>query len=416
MRLTLGQAAEVRLGRQRSPKDHEGDSMVPYLRSANVVDGALDLSDVKHMNFEAEEQTLFRLASGDVLMTEGSGSRETVGTSAVWADEISGPVCFQNTLLRLRPRTGITDGRFLAWWARHAHASGQIGAAATGANILHLGSDGLKRLTLFVPSPEEQQRIAGFLDGRVARIDGLIAARREQIRFARDAMMADWTERTRAVESLFPNVPLRRFLVSIVDGPFGSSLTSSHYSDTGTRVIRLGNIGVATFRDHDRAYISATHASALLAHSVAPGDLIMAGMGDDRWPLGRCAIAPADIGPAIVKADCYRIRLDPRISHEFAAAFLSSPPAAARAGLLGRGATRARLNTDVAKASEISTAGESEQRDYVMSVGALHARFASAEATLAASVRLLTEYKTSLITAAVTGELDVTTAGSGIPA
>ena len=32
------------------------------------------------------------------------------------------------------------------------------------------------------------------------------------------------------------------------------------------------------------------------------------------------------------------------------------------------------------------------------------------------SIDLLAEYKTSLITAAVTGELDVTTAGSGIPA
>jgi len=31
------------------------------------------------------------------------------------------------------------------------------------------------------------------------------------------------------------------------------------------------------------------------------------------------------------------------------------------------------------------------------------------------SIDLMTEYKQSLITAAVTGELDVTTAGSGIP-
>jgi type I restriction enzyme S subunit len=36
-------------------------------------------------------------------------------------------------------------------------------------------------------------------------------------------------------------------------------------------------------------------------------------------------------------------------------------------------------------------------------------------ATLARSIGLLAEYKSSLITAAVAGELDVTTAGSGIP-
>jgi len=40
---------------------------------------------------------------------------------------------------------------------------------------------------------------------------------------------------------------------------------------------------------------------------------------------------------------------------------------------------------------------------------------AQGNAAVAGSIELLTEYKQSLITAAVTGELDVTTGGSGIP-
>ncbi|MDP9820825.1 hypothetical protein J2S59_000634 [Nocardioides massiliensis] len=42
-------------------------------------------------------------------------------------------------------------------------------------------------------------------------------------------------------------------------------------------------------------------------------------------------------------------------------------------------------------------------------------RHSSAVDALRHSIDLLAEYKTSLITAAVTGDLDVTTAGSGIP-
>jgi type I restriction enzyme S subunit len=48
--------------------------MVPYLRAANVKDGTLDLSDVKTMNFTPDEQRLFSLQPGDVLVTEGSGA------------------------------------------------------------------------------------------------------------------------------------------------------------------------------------------------------------------------------------------------------------------------------------------------------------------------------------------------------
>ena len=187
MRLLLSQAAEVRLGRQRAPQYEVGDHQVPYLRSANVIDGRLDLDDVKSMNFTPAEQAIFALEPGDVLMTEGSGSAETVGTSAVWQGQLTPPVCFQNTLLRLRPRAGITDGRYLAWWARHAHGSGLIAAVSSGANIQHLGSDGLKRLQVDVPPLEEQRRIADFLDDQVARIDRIIAARRDQQILAREA-------------------------------------------------------------------------------------------------------------------------------------------------------------------------------------------------------------------------------------
>jgi type I restriction enzyme S subunit len=46
-----------------------------------------------------------------------------------------------------------------------------------------------------------------------------------------------WEGLTSALRKPAAVVPLRRFVSSIVDGPFGSSLTSAHYSESGTRVI-----------------------------------------------------------------------------------------------------------------------------------------------------------------------------------
>ncbi|MCP2255170.1 type I restriction enzyme, S subunit [Prauserella aidingensis] len=169
-------AAEVSLGRQRAPQHDAGPHMVPYLRAANVKDGALDLSDVKNMNFSPGEQQVFSLKPGDVLVSEGSGSLGSVGASAVWRGELDGVVCYQNTLLRMRPRSGVTDGRFLEWWARSAFGSGLFASIATGANIFHISADRVRALPMELPPLEEQRRIADFLDAETVRIDKFISA------------------------------------------------------------------------------------------------------------------------------------------------------------------------------------------------------------------------------------------------
>ena len=54
---------------------------------------------------------------------------------------------------------------------------------------------------------------------------------------------------------------------SITDGPFGSNLKTSHYTDSGPRVIRLQNIGDGVFVD-EKAHISQDHFNSLLKHHV----------------------------------------------------------------------------------------------------------------------------------------------------
>src|SRR5688572_16701481 len=92
----LDEVADVRLGRQRSPKNHSGERMRPYVRAANLTWNGLDLADVKEMNFSASESETYELHPGDVLVAEASGSAHEVGKPAVWRGEIDG-CCFQNT-------------------------------------------------------------------------------------------------------------------------------------------------------------------------------------------------------------------------------------------------------------------------------------------------------------------------------
>lgn len=165
---------------------------------------------------------------------------------------------------------------------------------------------------------------------------------------------------------LYPQISLRRFIVDITDGPFGSSLTSSHYSDEGARVIRLGNIGSARFKDMDAAYISLRYFNELKRHEVLPGDLVIAGLGDGNHPVGRACVAPDHLGPAIVKADCFRVRLDEeRLTHRYAAWALSSSFVSDQVSALTRGSTRARINLEVAREIKLPIPSVEEQRRIV---------------------------------------------------
>jgi type I restriction enzyme S subunit len=394
VRLKASQATEIRLGRQRAPQHEEGEHLVPYLRSANITNGTLDLMDVKSMNFTPTEQAIFGLRDGDVLVTEGSGSRTAVGASAVWRQDGDDVVCFQNTLLRMRPRDGVTDPRYVAWWARHAHASGQMAAVATGANILHLGSDGLKRLEMDVPSLDEQRRIADFLDTQIDRISFALAGRELQARAVREAQRSEMASLVLRSDRHQGSAPLRRF----------ARLHDHHRIPLSaeTRTERQGGypyFGASGVIDHiddylfEQPMVLVAEDGANLLRRSTPIAFVARGM---YWvnnhahvvePLDRCV----DYWAACIES----LDVSPLVSG-------SAQPKLTGDALLGLA---------VPKPPNLPIR-QSIERTLRRSAAVAETRMEQ----LHRSKSRLTEYKEALITAAVTGKLDVSTAsGRGMP-
>lgn len=156
----LDEVAEVRLGRQRSPKNHLGTQMRPYVRAANVGWGGLLLDDVKTMNFTDGEMKIYQLKPGDLLLGEASGSPKEVGKPAIWNGEIE-DCAFQNTLLRVRPRAA--DPGYLLHFFMHEAQSGNFASHSKGVGIRHLGRETLASWLVPLPPLGEQQRIARIL-------------------------------------------------------------------------------------------------------------------------------------------------------------------------------------------------------------------------------------------------------------
>lgn len=142
--------------------------------------------------------------------------------------------------------------------------------------------------------------------------------------------------------------PIRRLseVVNVADGPFGSKLKSDHYKPSGVRVVRLQNIGLGSFNDTDRAYVSEEHAATMPNQRVYPGDVLVASLGEGRYPAGRACIYPEGLPPAINKADCFRLRLARNaLSPDYLVYLLNSPAFRSALAESSQGATRPRLNT-----------------------------------------------------------------------
>jgi len=134
----------------------------------------------------------------------------------------------------------------------------------------------------------------------------------------------------------------------VFDGPFGSNLKSSDYTASGTRVVRLENIGHRRFIAEKESFISNEKAEGLARHRLLPGDVLFSSFVEDAV---RVCLFPAELlTPAINKADCFCIRVNTNlVLPEFVALQLASRSTFEVMRDLVHGATRPRVGLDALK-------------------------------------------------------------------
>lgn len=189
---------------------------------------------------------------------------------------------------------------------------------------------------------------------------------------------------------------------SITDGPFGSNLKTSHYTESGPRVVRLQNIGDGEFVD-EYAHISDSHFRQLVRHHVRAGDVVIAALGET---LPRSCVIPPSVGPALVKADCPRFRPNSDlISAEFANYALNSPGVRRRTGTIIHGVGRPRLNLSEIRGLWLPVAPRGEQDRIVAKLDELFSDLDAGVAALERAQANLKRYRAAVLKAAVEGKL-----------
>ena len=198
----LKRGYEVALGKMlQSEQKDDAEIYAPYLRSANVQQSLVDISDIQLMWFSPSETQSLSLMEGDLVVCEGGD----VGRAAIWHGELEG-CYFQNSVNRIRAIKG-NNNRFLIYWLLTMKLASYIDILCNKATIAHLTKEKLQLLPVVLPLPDEQLAIADYLDTETARIDGLIEAKHELIKLLveyRQSVISD-----AVLKGLNPDAPLK---------------------------------------------------------------------------------------------------------------------------------------------------------------------------------------------------------------
>ncbi|HEX6204715.1 MAG TPA: restriction endonuclease subunit S [Solirubrobacterales bacterium] len=164
--VALGEVAEVQSGITKNTSRDAGQPEVPYLSTANVQAGWLDLGNVKRVPASFERQQKHRLQRGDVLVLEG-GDPDKVGRGWIWDDEIPGCL-HQNHLFAVRPKADRLLPRYLAHFVNAPQARRAFLAdAKQTTGIASINKTQLRALQIPLPSLKRQQEIVDLLEDAI---------------------------------------------------------------------------------------------------------------------------------------------------------------------------------------------------------------------------------------------------------
>jgi putative type I restriction-modification system, S subunit len=364
------------------------DVELPYVRAASIgQDGKLRYDDAKTMWFKPNEVEMLSLLKGDVLVVEGGD----VGRSIVLSQDEPG-WGFQNSINRVRPFPG-NDGRFLQYQIEHLRACGYLRIICNAVSFHHLTAEKLAAVQVRVPISSQQQRIADYLDIETTKIDRLIAKQRELMDLLRIRNEAKW----HAAFTGFTPVktrPLKRLLVKLRRPALEASGVVTAFRD--------GEVTLRSNRREEGFTFSETETGY---QGVAVGDLVFHGLDGFAGAVG---ISDSDGQSTPVYHVC-RLR-DDEDNLQFIAYLLRY---LGHSGFLATQAPSVRQravdfrNWQTFGQIPLSLPDPEEQQRIVTELDKNAAEFLNTKTTIEKAIELLQERRSALITAAVTGQIEV---------
>lgn len=398
-------------------KCHDGQEPVVLCNYTDVyynesIEAGLDFMVATASSDQIEK---FTLRAGDTIITKDSETADDIAVAAYVPKDLPGVVCGYH-LSMIRPLKG-TDGAFVKRLFDSKYAKSCFAVRANGLTRVGLGQYALENVELPFPPLPEQTAIAAFLERETAKIDALVAEQRRLIELLKEKRQAVISHAV--TKGLDPDAPMkdsgiewlgevpahwhvtRLGYYSTAENGTTPSRTNQHYWFDGD-IPWIASGGVNQYRVSEPSeLITKTALDECSLRLLPPGTILvgMIGQGKTRGMSAFLAIE-ACINQnlaAIVPGS----QLESRFLHYlFQAAYDYLRE-------FGRGGNQAALTCEILSSLLIPLPPVGEQSEISEYLEVQLRKFDTLTAEAQRAIDLLQERRTALISAAVTGQIDV---------
>jgi type I restriction enzyme S subunit len=188
-------------------KTVEGETPVLLCNYTDVYYNDQIVADMDFMPATATDDQIakFALRAGDTIITKDSETADDIAVAAHVPNDLPGVVCGYH-LSMVRPREGI-HGAFVKRLFDSAYAKSCFAVRANGLTRVGLSQYELDNVDMPVPTPAEQTAIAAFLDRETAKIDALIAEQQRLIELLQEKRQAVISHAV--TKGLNPDAPMK---------------------------------------------------------------------------------------------------------------------------------------------------------------------------------------------------------------
>lgn len=390
------------------------------LKTSCVYTGQFDWTENKTVN----DEDLIRVScpvKKNTLIVSRMNTPELVGATGLVTEAPEG-IFLPDRLWQVY----FTDNHspsFLFYFTKSHEYREQVKMACSGtsASMQNLGQDDFRGLLFAEPSKSEQFQIARFLDHETARIDALIEEQQRLIELLKEKRQAVISHAV--TKGLDPTVPMKdsgvewlgevpahwvvaqlKFsAMEMQTGPFGSQLHAEDYIDSGIPLINPAHMIEGKIIHDPRVTVDEQTWRRLKRHALAAGDMIFARRGE----LGRCAIVTEGQEGWLCGTGSLKVKLGKQLDAEYAYLLITSPGVVSELSLESKGSTMENLNTETLGRIRLPLPPVNEQKAILEHVNNVAGQFGELIYTAENGIRLMVERRSALISAAVTGKIDV---------
>lgn len=378
--------------------DQRAGSDQPPLMAVSIHHGVVRRDTLTEDLPRAEDLSNYKLCEpGDIVLNRMRAFQGAIGISPQRG-------LVSPDYVVLRPGSDV-DARYLHHLFRSSWFVGEmvsrlrgIGNTENGAvRTPRINPEDLGDIPIDFPTLDEQHRIADFLDTETARIDALRASRHAQVSVLDELELALIGRHLSSVEDIGP-------VYAYFDVQLGKMLNPERASGDSQQPylrnanvhwyeIDTGDMSTMTFEPHER-----------VRYGLRPGDLLVCEGGN----VGESAVWDGHIETCFYQKSLHRIRTRGCVPVEWLMYWLRYANATGVFGADGNLTTIPHLTGEQLVEYRIPIPQDGHRR-----VAELSARIAGIRETqrkMASADALLAERRQALITAAVTGQIDVSTA------